>query len=140
MAGVFQNRGDRALVFRGGDGLDELTVTAPSDVWEVRDGQITEHSLEPLDFDMPRATIEDLRGQDAQYNAGVVRDVLAGTPGHIRNAVLLNSAAGLMAVDENADGEFHDRFAKAIARAAESIDSGSAQAILDRWVQFARTA
>ncbi len=138
MAGVFQNRGDRALVFRGGDGLDELTVTAPSDVWEVRDGQITEHSLEPLDFDMPRATIEDLRGQDAQYNAGVVRDVLAGSPGHIRNAVLLNSAAGLMAVGETAQGDFHDRFAKAIARAAESIDSGAAQGVLDRWVQFAR--
>ena len=140
MAGVFQNRGDRALVFRGGDGLDELTVTAPSDVWEVRDGQITEHSLEPLDFDMPRASIEDLRGQDAQYNAGVVRDILGGSRGHIRNAVLLNSAAGLMAVDQAADGEFHDRFAKALARAAESIDSGAAQGVLERWVQFARSA
>ncbi|WP_312917207.1 anthranilate phosphoribosyltransferase, partial [Kocuria sp.] len=53
MAGVFQNRGDRALVFRGGDGLDELTVTAPSRIWEVRDGRTTEHTLEPLDLDMP---------------------------------------------------------------------------------------
>ena len=81
MAGVFRNRGDRALVFRGGDGLDELTVTAPSDVWEVRDGEIQEHSLDPLDLDMPRATVEDLRGRDAVYNAGVVRDVLDGAPG-----------------------------------------------------------
>ena len=117
-----------------------MTVTAPSDVWEVRDGQITQHSLEPLDFDMPRATIEDLRGQDAQYNAGVVRDILGGSRGHIRNAVLLNSAAGLMAVDESAHGQFQDRFGTAIARAAQSIDSGAAQDVLDRWVRYAASA
>ncbi|RKQ36402.1 anthranilate phosphoribosyltransferase [Kocuria tytonis] len=137
MAGVFQNRGDRALVFRGGDGLDELTVTAPSTVWEVRDGRITEHTLEPLDLDMPRATIADLRGGDAAYNAGVVRDVLDAAPGHVRNAVLLNAAAGLVAVAEDAQGSFESRFAAALRRAAESVDSGAARDVLERWVAFA---
>ena len=140
MAGVFRNRGDRALVFRGGDGLDELTVTAPSDVWEVRDGEITEHTLEPLDFDMPRARIEDLRGQDAQYNAAVVRRVLDGEKGHVRNAVLLNSAAGLVAAAETGEGSFQGRFARALETAVSAIDSGSARRILERWVGFARTA
>lgn len=137
MAGVFQNRGDRALVFRGGDGLDELTVTAPSRIWEVRDGRTTEHTLEPLDLDMPRATIEDLRGQDAAYNAGVVRDILDGLQGHVRNAVLLNAAAGLVAIDESADAPFAERFEAAVGRAAESIDSGAARDVLTRWVEFA---
>lgn len=136
MAGVFRNRGDRALVFRGGDGLDELTVTAPSAVWEVRNGEITEHTLEPLELGMPRATVEDLRGHDAAYNAGVVRDVLDGAPGHVRNAVLLNAAAGLVAVDERAEGPFEDRFAAALTRAADAVDSGAARDVLSRWVAF----
>ena len=137
MAGVFRNRGDRALVFRGGDGLDELTVTAPSDVWEVRDSEIQEHSLDPLDLDMPRATVEDLRGRDAVYNAGVVRDVLDGAPGHVRHAVLLNAAAGLVAAEESAEGPFMDRFTSALHRAEEAVDSGAARDVLARWVAFA---
>ncbi len=137
MAGVFQQRGDRALVFRGGDGLDELTVTAPSAVWEVRDGQTAQHELDPLDLGMPRATIADLRGKDAAYNADVVRDVLDGAAGHIRNAVLLNAAAGLVAVSEDAEEPFPERFAAAVNRAAVSIDSGAARDVLSRWVEFA---
>lgn len=137
IAGVFRNRGDRALVFRGEDGLDELTVTAPSDVWEVRGGEITRHMLEPLDMGMPRATIDNLRGGDARFNAGVVRDVLDGAPGHVRNAVLLNAAAGLVAVEESAEGDFHDRFTAALDCAAHSIDSGAGRDVLRRWVEFA---
>ncbi|RLY94950.1 anthranilate phosphoribosyltransferase [Kocuria tytonicola] len=136
MAGVFQNRGDRALVFRGGDGLDELTVTAPSAVWEVRDGAITEHTVEPLEFDMPRASIADLRGGDAAHNAGVVRDVLDGARGHVRNAVLLNAAAGLVAVAEASDQPFAERFEAAVTRAADAVDSGAARGALDRWIAF----
>ena len=136
MAGVFQNRGDRALVFRGGDGLDELTVTAPSAVWEVRDGAVTEHTVEPLELDMPRATIADLRGGDAAHNAGVVRDVLDGAPGHVRNAVLLNAAAGLVAVAEDSDRPFAERFEAAVTRAADAVDSGAAREVLERWIAF----
>ena len=138
IAGVFASRGDRALVFRGGDGLDELTVTARSEVWEVRDGGIDRHELEPLDLGMPRATIEDLRGRDARYNARIVQQVLAGEKGHVRNAVLLNSAAGLMAFDTEAEGAFGDRMAAAVRRAAEAIDSGAARAVLDRWIEHSR--
>lgn len=139
MAGVFRDRGHRALVFRGGDGLDELTITEPSEIWEVRDGRITEHTLDPRDHGMARGTIEDLRGQDAEYNAGVARDILAGQGGHIRNTVLLNTAAALLALDEApVSAGFQERMAGAIDRAARSIDSGAARAVLDRWIEHSR--
>ncbi len=138
LAGVFAARGDRALVFRGQDGLDELTVTAPSAVWEVRGGKVEEHEFEPLDFGMGRADIEDLRGRDARYNARVVEQVLAGEAGHIRNAVVLNAAAGLVAFDPVAQGSLEERMAAAIRRAEESIDSGAARGVLDRWIVHTR--
>ncbi|MGQ1840025.1 anthranilate phosphoribosyltransferase [Kocuria turfanensis] len=134
IAGVFAARGHRALVFRGGDGLDELTVTAPSEVWEVRGGTVEHHELEPLDLGMPRAAIEDLRGRDALYNARVVEQVLAGEQGPVRNAVLLNAAAGLVAFDQEAEGSFHDRLAAGVRRAEHAVDSGAARAVLDRWI------
>lgn len=139
IAGVFAARGDRALVFRGGDGLDELTVTGPSEVWEVRDGTVAEHRLDPLDLGMPRATLEDLRGQDAAYNARVVERVLAGEHGHVRDAVLLNAAAGLVALDPAAEGSLQERMAAAVRRAEESVDSGAARAVLDRWIAHSRS-
>ena len=98
------------------------------------EGLVGHRLLEPLDLGMPRATIEDLRGQDARYNAGVVERVLAGEKGHVRNAVLLNSAAGLVAFDTGAEGSFQDRMAAAVRRAEESVDSGAARAVLDRWI------
>ncbi|WP_281347455.1 anthranilate phosphoribosyltransferase [Kocuria coralli] len=138
MAGVFLERGDRALVFRGRDGLDELTVTGTSEIWEVRDGEIHEHVLDPATLGMPRGTIEDLRGADAAYNADVARRVLAGEGGHVRNAVLLNAAAALVALDETAEAPFAERFERGVARAAESIDSGAAADVLRRWVEHSR--
>ena len=80
-----------------------------------------------------------LRGGDAKVNAGVVRDVLSGTEGVARDAVLVNAAAGLVAFDTTAEGPFLDRMQKAYARAAESIDSGAATAVLEKWVSLTRS-
>lgn len=140
MAGVFRDRGDRALVFRGEDGLDELTVTGASEIWEVRDGHITEHILNPADLGMPLATVEDLRGQDAEYNAAVARRIIAGEQGPVRNTVLLNAAAALVALEESVQQPFAQRFESAVERAAHSIDSGAAADVLERWIQHSRTA
>ena len=134
VAGVLAQRGSRGLVFRGNDGLDELTTTGPSTVWEIRDGAVTELSFSPADLGIRPATVEELRGGDAQANAAVVRDVLAGKTGPARDAVLLNAAAGLVAFDATAEGPFLDRMRSALGRAAESIDSGAAAAVLDKWV------
>lgn len=138
VAGVLAQRGSRGLVFRGNDGLDELTTTGPSTVWEIRDGGVTELTFSPTDLGIKPATVEQLRGGDAQANAAVVREVLAGKEGAARDAVLLNAAAGLVAFDRSADGAFLDRMQEAYSRASESIGSGSAAAVLENWVSLSR--
>ncbi|QOD05247.1 anthranilate phosphoribosyltransferase [Pseudarthrobacter sp. BIM B-2242] len=138
VAGVLAQRGSRGLVFRGNDGLDELTTTGPSTVWEIRGGTVTELDFSPAELGIRPATVEELRGGDAQANAAVVRDVLAGKTGAARDAVLLNAAAGLVAFDATAEGPFLERMRAALGRAAESIDSGAAAAVLDKWVALTR--
>lgn len=140
MAGVLAKRNQRALVFRGGDGLDELTTTTENAVWEVRDGKVTESQFDALDIGIPRATLDDLRGGDAQHNAQVVIDVLKGAQGPVRDAVVLNAAAGLVAFDQDATGSFQNRIAAAAERAQESIDSGAALNALNRWVTASTNA
>ncbi|AUZ34811.1 anthranilate phosphoribosyltransferase [Arthrobacter sp. PGP41] len=134
VAGVLAQRGSRGLVFRGNDGLDELTTTGPSTVWEIRDGRVTELTFSPQDLGIRLATVEQLRGGNAEVNAAVVRQVLAGKEGPARDAVLVNAAAGLVAFDQSAEGPFLDRMRTAFARAAESIDTGAAAAVLGKWV------
>lgn len=134
VAGVLARRGSRGLVFRGNDGLDELTTTGPSTVWEIRDGEVTEQQFSPSDLGIRPATIDDLRGGDAQANAAVVRKVLAGAAGPARDAVLLNAAAGLVSYDISSAGSLLDRMTAAMERAAASVDSGSAAAVLEKWV------
>jgi len=133
MAGVFAARGSDAWVFRGDDGLDELTTTTTSTVWVVAGGTVTEHTIEPRELGLARATADDLRGGEPAYNADVVRRLLAGDPGPVRDAVLLNAGAGL-AVYDRGDGSVQERLAAGIGRAAEAVDSGAAAATLERWV------
>jgi len=143
--GVFQTRGATALVFRGDDGLDELSTTGHSHIWEVSRGSVVEHDLDPRDLGIPRASIDQLRGRDAAYNAQVVRSVLAGEEGPVRDIVLLNAAAGLIAFDLARDPglirtAILDRFRAALDRAAQAVDSGAATAKLDQWVEETRRA
>ncbi|TYL46119.1 anthranilate phosphoribosyltransferase [Nocardioides sp. BGMRC 2183] len=136
MAGVFARRGVDAWVFRGDDGLDELTTTTTSQVWVAHRGEISSATIDPQDHGIARATTEDLRGGDVAYNAEVVRRLLAGEAGPVRDAVLLNAGAALAVYD--APGEPVDRaLATGITRAAEAIDTGAARATLERWVAAA---
>jgi anthranilate phosphoribosyltransferase len=139
MAGVFARRGVDAWVFRGDDGLDELTTTTTSQVWAVVDGEVQQFTLDPLDLGLARATPEDLRGDDAAYNADVVRRLVAGEQGPVRDAVLLNAGAAL-AVHAAEPGDFDERLAAGIVRARESVDSGGARRVLDRWVEVSAAA
>ena len=139
MAGVLAARGASALVFRGDDGLDELTTTGPSTVWVVSDGAVDEQSFDPSALGVARATLDDLRGGDAAHNAGVAGAVLDGARGPVRDAVLLNAAAALAAFDER-PARLHDAIAAGMERAAAAIDDGRATAQLDRWVQVSRAA
>lgn len=136
MAGVFARRGVDAWVFRGDDGLDELTTTTTSKVWTVRGGAVTESSLDPSRLGIPAGTAEGLRGKDAAYNAEVVRRLLAGETGPVRDAVVLNAGAAL-AVHADEDGALEERVTAGMARAAEALDSGAAATTLERWVAAA---
>jgi anthranilate phosphoribosyltransferase len=137
MAGVLAARGADALVFRGDDGLDELTTTGPSTVWTVSGGSVVTSSFDPLSLGVVRASLEDLRGGDAALNAGVVRDLLAGKPGAVRDAVLLNAAAAL-AAHAAAPGALEERLGAGLGRAAQALDDGSAAAVLERWVEVSQ--
>lgn len=133
VAGVFAERGNSSLVFRGDDGLDELTTTGTSRVWVVRDGAVREESFDPRDVGIDVVPIEALRGGDPSYNAEVARRLLDGERGPVRDAVLLNSAAALVAVRPG-EGTLVEQIRAGMDRAAESIDSGAAKAVLERWV------
>lgn len=133
LAGVLAGRGVSALVFRGDDGLDELTTTTTSRVWVVADGEIREERFDPADLDIAPASPESLRGGEAAYNADVARRFLAGERGAVRDAVLLNAAAALVAHAGPAD-PLPDQMARAYRQAAEAVDSGEAAAVLDRWI------
>lgn len=143
IVGVFQTRGAAALVFRGDDGLDELTTTGHSHVWEVSRGLVTEHDIDPRDLGIRRAAISELVGGDAEHNAAVVHTMLAGEVGAVRDIVLLNAAAGLVAFDlanDPAQAQLNilDRFRNKMAVAAEAVDSGAATAKLAEWVAASR--
>ncbi|MFE7118891.1 anthranilate phosphoribosyltransferase [Streptomyces sp. NPDC057654] len=133
LAGVLAERGSSALVFRGDDGLDELTTTATSKVWIVRDGRVREEAFDPRDVGIDLVPVSALRGADASYNADVARRLLAGETGPVRDAVLLNSAAALVAL-EPTDEPLTAQISAGIARAADSVDSGAARDALQRWV------
>jgi anthranilate phosphoribosyltransferase len=133
LAEVLAARGTSALVFRGDDGLDELTTTTTSQVWRVAGGEVRQETLDPLELDIPRADREALRGADAPYNAGVARAVFKGEPGPVRDAVLLNAAAALVAYEES-DAPLVEQLAAGLSRAAEAIDTGAAATTLDRWI------
>ncbi|GAA0414548.1 anthranilate phosphoribosyltransferase [Streptomyces luteireticuli] len=133
LAGVLADRGSSALVFRGDDGMDELTTTATSRVWIVRDGAVREEAFDPRDVGIEIVPVDALRGADASYNADVARRLLAGERGPVRDAVLLNSAAALVALAPSA-APLPSQIGAAMERAAESIDSGAARGVLERWV------
>jgi anthranilate phosphoribosyltransferase len=134
MAGVFAARGVDAWVVRGDDGLDELTTTTTSTLWAVHDRQVVVTTIDPAGFGLAPASIEDLRGGDAAHNAEVVRRLVAGEKGPVRDAVVLNAGAAL-AVHASPGEPVMDSLAAGISRAVEAIDSGAATETLDRWVE-----
>jgi anthranilate phosphoribosyltransferase len=135
LAGVLAARGSSALVFHGDDGLDELTTTGPSTIWTVRAGTVSQARFDPATIGIPRCERADLQGGDPAHNASVVRSVLAGEPGPVRETVLLNAGAALVAESGATEPErLTQALADGYARAATAVDSGAAAALLDRWI------
>jgi len=143
MAAEMAARNRTALVFRGSDGLDELTTTGTSHIWQVSGGAVTEFTLDPRDFGMDLAKQEQLVGGDPHFNAQVARDLFEGsTDGNllaVRDIVVLNAAAGVVSYElakdaSRADVSIDVRFQDAIDRVGAALDSGAARAKLSEWV------
>ncbi|GAA3088093.1 anthranilate phosphoribosyltransferase [Kribbella aluminosa] len=134
MAGVLARRGIDALVFHGDDGLDELTTRTTSQVWVVGGGKVEGPvTLDPRELGIEPVSADALRGADATYNAKVVRALVEGEPGAVRDVVLLNAGAALAAYTPVA-GTVTERIRTGMDRAAEALDSGAAKDVLDRWI------
>jgi anthranilate phosphoribosyltransferase len=121
----------RALVVHGSDGLDEITITGPTRIAELREGQVHSYEVTPEEFGLQRATLEDIAGGDAALNATLIRDVLGGKKSARRDVVLLNAAAALVAAGRT------DHLRDAIPLAVRAIDSGAALAKLEALIAFA---
>lgn len=139
MAGVFRTRGATALLYRGDDGIDKMTTTGHSRVWEVTRGQVIEHVVDVEELGLPKAEIEQLLGESPEHNATVARSVLAGEQSPARDIVVLNAAAGLTSYALAADPSEHDRPLRErlkanIELAQRAIDNGDAQTTFDAWV------
>jgi anthranilate phosphoribosyltransferase len=120
----------RALVVHGSDGLDEITITGPTRIGEVREGRVQTYEVTPEEFDLPRAALDDISGGDAALNASLIRDVLAGDHSARRHVVLLNAAAALVAAGRA------DHLRDAVPLAAKAIDSGAALAKMQALIAF----
>ncbi len=129
LAQVLKNLGsDAAWVVHGSDGLDEITLTGPTYVAELKDGAIREFEIDPADAGLPLAASADLKGGDADHNAAALRAVLEGKPGAFRNVALLNAAAALVVAGRA--GNLKD----GVALATQSLDSGAARKRLEHLV------
>jgi anthranilate phosphoribosyltransferase len=138
MAGVFRTRGATALLYRGDDGIDKMTTTGHSRVWEVTGGKVTEHVVDVGELGLPQATVEQLLGESPEHNATLATAVLAGENIPARHIVVLNAAAGLTAFDLAQDPSQYDvplrhRLVANIKKAEEAIDSGAAESKLQAW-------
>lgn len=142
MAAEMANRGRNALVFRGSDGLDELTTTGSSDIWLVQRGVVREFELNPADFGLKIATLEDLLGGDPQHNAQITRSLFAGDQSGnlsaIRSVVALNAAGGLVAyglsgAEIDSQEQLNQAFAESLIKTSAAIDSGAAAEKLSQW-------
>lgn len=139
MAQVLGDRGVDGFVFRGDDGLDEITLATTTSVLTIGNGEISSDLIDPLDFSISRAPISALIGGDATENARITTAIFAGEKGAPRDAIVLNAAAAIAAYDGEFDLSLHDRIAKGVAKATQAIDSGAATVLLARWVQLSQS-
>jgi len=138
MAQVLADKGVDGFVFRGDDGLDEITLATTTSVLSLGNGQISSDLLDPLDFGIARAPISALAGGDALENAKITTSIFNGEKGAPRDAVVLNAAAAIAAYEGEMDLSLHDRMQKGVERATQAIDSGAAIALLSQWAALSQ--
>ena len=136
IAQVLANRKTSAFVVRGKDGLDEISIGGPTQIWDVRSGKVLEFEFDAQDLGITRAGVEKLAGGDAKHNASLIRNALSTNgAGPIQDAICVNAAASIVAY-ENMGGDFFTQMQLAFARAKGSVESGASLHVLNSWANF----
>jgi anthranilate phosphoribosyltransferase len=147
MAQELAQRGRFGLVSRGKDGIDELTTTTTSQIWEVSPNLVTKWELDPTQLGMKRTNLEQLLGGDASNNAKIARNLFAGGTsgnlGAVRDIVILNAAGGVVAYQAAKDpdlvgSELVTRFESAVQQVSVVLESGKAHSKLEQWVEASK--
>ena len=133
MAQVLAEKGCDGFVFRGDDGLDEITLATTTSVLSIGNAEIKSDRIDAKDFGMQNAPIEAIVGGDATENARISRAIFAGERGAPRDAVLLNAAAAIAAFEGDMQSDVKERLTLGLERAVRAVDSGAALALLDKW-------
>lgn len=139
MAQVLVARGVDGFVFRGADGLDEITLSTTTSVLTLTSGAIHSDQIDPLDFGIQRAPIADLVGGDAKENARITTAIFNGEHGAPRDAVLLNAAAAIAAFDGEGELGIQERMSGALTKARDALDSGATRTLLKNWVELTQS-
>jgi anthranilate phosphoribosyltransferase len=133
MAKVLLEKGVDGFVFRGDDGIDEITLASTTTISTLSNQNISTGKIDPEDFQIPRSPISDLEGGDSSHNAGITMQIFEGKFGPHRDAVLLNAAAAIAAYEGRSDLGLNERIETALLRAAEAVDSGAAKKLVQQW-------
>lgn len=143
MAAVYAANGQIGMVYTSHEGLDEMAPTGPVSIWEFKDGKVTENKFDPtVELGLAKVTIADLKGGEPTLNAQLARDFFAGKDVSFRTTALLNAASAIVADGHLVPGDasLADRFKAAYAIAEQTVDSGKATALLDKWIAIAQAA
>ena len=138
MAQVLADRGVEGFVFRGDDGLDEITLATTTAVLTIGGGEISSDRIDAKDFGLANAPISALVGGDANENAAITKAIFAGERGAPRDAVLLNAAAAIAAFDGDTSQSIHERISASLIKAVDAVDSGTATILLSKWVTLSQ--
>jgi anthranilate phosphoribosyltransferase len=139
IAQVLANRKTSAFVVRGQDGLDEISIDGPTQIWDVRSGEVKEFEFDAKELGIPKAGVEKLAGGDATLNAQLIRKALSENgSGPIQDAICVNAAASIVAY-ENLGGDFFTQMQLAFARAKGSVESGASLQVLNSWANYSES-
>lgn len=136
MAQVLLEQGKEGFVFRGDDGLDEVSLASTTTVIQISNGKLSQEIFDPTELGIAGAAISDLAGGDAKYNAKITNQIFAGESGPMRDAVTLNAAFAIAAFKGDFNLPLATQIANGFVSANKAIDSGAAQSVLKRWVQL----
>ena len=136
MAKVLMDRGCEGFIFRGDDGLDEISLETTTTVLQIHDGKVREEKFDPRNLNIDSSPLSELVGGEAEYNAAVSRRIFAGERGAPRDAVLLNAAAGIAAFKGDFSLSVEQQFANGLVLAAQAVDSGKATTVLENWAKM----